>query len=167
MIRVLHAHRDGKYAAIDNRDAVVIDYDARMIRRGLDRWTIHPGQHFRFLALMFRSADMLQAREAIGVALGNLNVSAQRISDLITASDAVLTELGMTIETIEGAGYWLHTEPRKTLECCRNLAPGAPLPSRLRSTHAAPGITLTTYAKSRRRLTTSTAGRSARPSAKP
>ena len=161
MRRILHAHRDGKYAAIDNRDAVVVDYGAQMIRIGLDYWPIIRPQLFRFIAFMLRSADLTQSRAAINEALGNPNLANSTLVRLLQHSEMIFAEIGMVVETVYGAGYRLHTEPRETIACCRNLAPGQPLPSRLRNTLAAPGMPLTTCGRQRRRLMTASSTRSA------
>lgn len=155
MRRILHAHRDGKYVAIDNPDAVVVDHGAQMIRANLDRWPVSRPQLFRFLAHMLGNADTPQPRTAIGEALGNREILDSTVSGFARGTELILSELGMVLETIHGTGcYRLHTEPTETLECCRNLAPGQPLPWRLLSTPGGRGTPRTTCAKSRPRSTT-------------
>lgn len=154
MRRVLHAYRDGKYTAIDNLDAIVVDYPAQMIRSGLDKYQVRRPQLFRFIAFMLRSADLVQDRTAIGAALGNPQLAASWIVDLVRSSEPIFNALGMVVETVYGRGYRLHTAPRETLPCCRTLAPGQPLPSRRRNTAAEPALPRTTCGRSRRRSTT-------------
>lgn len=165
MRRILAADRDGKYVAIDNPDAVVVDHGAQMIRANLDRWPVSRPQHWRFLAHMLTHADTPQHRTAIGESLGNANVLASSISGFARSSEMIFSELGMVLETLGRTGcYRLHTEPRETLECCKTLAPGQPLPWRLLSTPGGRGTPRTTCAKSRRRSTTFMGAPSGRPS---
>lgn len=155
MRRILHAERDGKYVAIDNPDAVVVDHGAQMIRSNLDRYPVSRPKLFRFLAHMLGNADRLEPHAAIGVSLGNPKISPSTLCEYARSSEAIFIALGMVLETPYGTGcYRLHTEPTETLECCRNLAPGQPLPWRLKSTPAGRGTPRTICGKSRARSTT-------------
>jgi hypothetical protein len=165
MRQILHADRDGKYLAIDNPDAVVVDHGAQMIRANLDRWPIGQPKLFRFLAHMLANADKLEPRASIGGALGNPRIASSTLCKYARSSEAILSALGMAFETPYGTGcYRLHTEPTETLECCRNLAPGQPLPWRLKSTPAAPGTPHMTCAKLPARSMTYLGRSSSRPS---
>lgn len=146
MRQILHAHRDGKYAAIDHPDAVVVDYAAQMIRVGLDRWTVSRPTIWRFLCFILRSADQVQTYEAITAGVGGKRCTHEYVSKLAHGAEPYLELLGMTLETIETVGFRLHTDPRSTLECCATLALGQPLPTRVKSTRAEHGARFTTPA---------------------
>jgi hypothetical protein len=159
MRQVIHAHRDGKYVAIDNPGAVVIDHDAKMIRAGLERWPVTRGQLFRFLTHMLGNADRSLRRADIGEALGDREILNSTLSGFIRGSEQIFSELGMVLETIHGkARYRLHSDPRETIECLRNTAPGQQLPWRLKSIPSGRGMPLMMYAKSRAWSPISTAG---------
>lgn len=139
MRRILHAHRDGKYSALDNRDAVVVDYDAQMIRISLDQWPVNRPTVWRFMVFMLRSADLLQHYEAIAEAIAVPTCGRVYISQVARAAETIFAPIGMTLETVDQVGLRLHTDPRSTLACCKTLAPGQPLPSRVRSMRSGRG----------------------------
>jgi hypothetical protein len=144
MRRILHVYRDGKYAAIDNPGAVVVDYDAKMIRVGLDRWPVARPSVMKFLAFMLRSADVVQHYPAITAAVGTSDQTPACISKIAYGAEPFLLQIGMTLETVETIGFRLHTDPRSTLECCKTIALGQPLPSRVKSIRVEHGAMFTT-----------------------
>ena len=155
---VIIANRDGKYVAIDNPGAVVVDLDANMIRACLERWPVTRPQHFRFLTYILGNADQSLRRADIGLALGDAGILNSTLSGYIRSSETILCDLGMCLEVICGkARYRLHTDPRESLECCRNIAPGQPLPWRLKSIPSGRGTPHMMFAKSRGWLPISTA----------
>lgn len=155
--QILHAHRDGWETALDHPHAVVVDYQDQMLRQGTSKMPVRGPKAFAILAFLLRSADLEQTRAAIAQAVhGTPCKSEWQVAQLIYAAEPYVRWLGMTVETIRGAGYRLHTNPRETLECCRTLAPGRQLPSRLKSTRAGHATPPTTCARSPRRSMTST-----------
>lgn len=157
MRQVLHAHREGWVAALDHPKAVVVDYPDQILRQGLNKLQVRGRAAFRCLAFLLRSPDAIQTRTAIAQAVyDNPCRSDYQITQIIHAVEPILSWLEMTVETVDG-GYRLHTEPRETLACCRTLAPGQPLPPRLKSTRAGRAMRPTTCAGSRARSTISSA----------
>lgn len=158
MRQIILADRDGKYVALDNPGAVVVDLDLNMVRVGLERWPVTRPQHFRFLAYTLGHAEQSMRRSDIGLALGDADILNSTLSGYIRSSEKIFCALGVCLEVIHGkARYRLHTSPRETLECCRNIAPGQPLPWRLKSTPSGRGTPLMMLEKSRGWLPISTA----------
>lgn len=129
---ILHAHRDGWETALNHPRAVVIDYQATLLRQGTDKVAVGSPQHFAFLAFMLRSADTLQARAAISQAIyGHPDASGPAISRYRSNATPILRWLGMTLETVQGDGLRLHSDPRNSLPC-PVLASSPQLPTHVR-----------------------------------
>lgn len=129
---ILHAHRDGWETALDNPRAVVVDYPSRLIRQGTDKVTVSSRQQFAFLAFMLRSVDVVQARAAISQAVhGHPDAPDSAISRYRSNATPTLRWLGMTLETVQGDGLRLHSDPRNTLPC-PVLASSPQLPTHVR-----------------------------------
>lgn len=140
MRQILHAHREGWVTALDHPQAVVVDYQEQMLRQGTGKMPVRGPKAFRLLALLLRAANIVHARAAIAQAVeGAPCRSDWQITQNIHDIEPYLIWLGMTVETVEG-GYRLHTDPRETLECCRTIAPGQPLPPRSKSTQSGRGV---------------------------
>lgn len=154
MRQILHAHRDGWEAALDHPAAIVVDYQTGHLRAGTRRLKIMGYRVFPFLTFLLRSADLVQTRPAISQAVwatpGNWDT---HITQIAKASSPMLEWLEMTLETLQGVGYRLHSEPRKSLQCCSTLAPGQPLPTQVRSTPREHGLPLMTSAALRHQST--------------
>jgi hypothetical protein len=133
MRRVIFTERDGKYVAIDNPDAIVFDNGAKMIRQGLDHWIISRPTVFGLIRTLLENAgDVVEYNRFKGSQDGRA-LGPKTLTQMFNEIDVLMMALDMSLETIDGVGYRLHLEPRETLECCATVAPGQPLPSRVRS----------------------------------
>lgn len=154
--QILHAHRDGRWAALDHPQAVVVDYDAQMIRVGLERIPVGRPQVWRFATFLLRSADLLQPYPSIGAAMGNPAICRGSLTNLASAARKLFAQIGMDLEMVYGVGYRLHTEPKESRKC---TSPAHSLPrlKPARSTGSGPAARRTTCARSPARSTTSSA----------
>jgi hypothetical protein len=77
----------------------------------------------------------------------------QRLSDTMVKARPLLAFVGFTLEIQRGGGVILHTDPRETVDCLRNLDPSRPLPSHVRRYARGPNTRPSTRVISLRRST--------------
>lgn len=162
MRQIIHAHRDGRYVAIDHPDAVVVDHGAQLLRVGLERVTVTPHASWLFVLRLLESANEVVPYDAFPGARISGNLARSYSAQLAGFVAPVLSAVGMVLETVDREGFRLHTDPKETLECCQDLALGEPLPTRVRSTRRGHGAQLTKPAPLRNASTRATRERSRR-----
>jgi hypothetical protein len=143
MRQIIHAERDGKYVAIDNPGAVVVDHGAKMLRIGLERHIVHPHSHWLFMMALLEAPNQVVSYDSFPGARLSGNLARSTSAQLAGAVSPIISHLGMVLETVDREGFRLHTDPQETLECCQHLALGQPLPTRVRSTRRGLGQPLT------------------------
>jgi hypothetical protein len=143
MRQIIHTERDGKYVAIDNPGAVVVDHGAKLIRIGLERIIVHPNANWLFLLRLLETPNEVVPYSEFPGARFVGKLARSYSAQLAGFVAPILSAIGMVLETVDREGFRLHTDPEETLECCQHLALGQPLPTRVRSTRRGPGRPLT------------------------